>query len=250
MPIVDSDIQFRASADMPWDDADPAGGAIDLTTKVAFTQFSAAARPEIVSDGADTRDVTIVGRLASGVEVTETKALNGTTPVLFDATYERILSVTADAASATRTISVHQGASGTVRVTLEGDNVLTDVVILFGWAKAEASGGSTKVYYEKIFAKNAHATLALLEAVAVLTADPSAKIELGVDPTKDSSLGVADRLTAPAGVTFGDDDVEAAIEDNELLAGEAIGIWLELTLAAGTAPAKTTATVALRGSSI
>lgn len=242
MPIANTDLRFHAAANMPTDEVSTAGGAIDLATLISFTQFSAAARPEIVSDGADTRNVTITGRLASGEPVSETKALNGTTPVLFDATYARIHTVTAASGDAARTVTVAQGASGTVRATLPPD--IEAVRMLF--INAVSDPDAPKVYYEKIFGYNAHATLALLDAKVVLTDDPSGNVEIGIG-TKGGTATITNRLTAPGGVTFVDDDVEAAVPDDVLGAEVGVEVWLELTLPADEPPATTTATVALRG---
>lgn len=243
MPIANTDLQFYAAANMPTDDVSTAGGAIDPVTQVAFDQFSAAARPEIVSDGADTRDITITGRAADGSPLSETLALDGTNPVLFAGTFERIHTVEADAGSASRTVTVAQGTGGTVRAILLPD--IEALRMLFINATSDPS--DPKVYYEKVFGFNAHATLALLAARIVLTDDPSTDIRIGVG-TVDGTATITDRLTEPGGVTWKDDDEDADVPGGVLAAGEAIEVWVELRLAAAAAPAKSTATLALRGS--
>src|SRR4051812_42040991 len=114
MSIISTDLIFYGSASIPTDDVSTSGGAIDTTSRAALTQFSAAAKLALVSDGADTRTAAIVGRLADGTIATEAAlALNGATEVLSVNTYERIHSVTLSATSGARTVTLKQGSGGT-----------------------------------------------------------------------------------------------------------------------------------------
>ncbi len=63
------------------------GTASDDDGSNELTAFAGAAKVALVSDGADTRNVTIVGEV-SGARATETVALNGTTEVLSTNTYD------------------------------------------------------------------------------------------------------------------------------------------------------------------
>src|SRR3954463_12351177 len=95
MSIVATDLIFYSCASVPTDDASLTGGAIDATMRVGGTQLSSAAKLALISDGADTRSVDIVGRLASGAVATETVVLTNAVEVLSVNTYERFLSVKA-----------------------------------------------------------------------------------------------------------------------------------------------------------
>lgn len=243
MPAA-SDLKLYGAASFPEDDVSTAGGAITTTTKLEFTQFSAAAVAELVSNGADTRTVTVVGRLASGALDTEAIVLNGATPVAGAKTWERILKVTTTS-DAARTVDLRQGVSGTVRLQILP--LITKVIALFKDSTSE-TGVATR--YEKGHFKNQHATTALLAASVKLTGDPAARCKIGVATAKGDTVTVANRKTAPGGVTFVDDNVAAAVPTDQLGAGENIGVWVEQTLPASDPATKSTVTLELSGSSI
>lgn len=234
------------SAGHPDDDADASGGAIALTAVPLEAQFSAAARPEIDSDNAgDDAEVTIVGRSASGAVISEMKALNGTSAVLFDATFERIQSISLNGAAA-GSVTVAQGTGGTVRHTFIAGE--TSASIFFRNAVAEVSGGDPVLRYEKHFWRNQDATKALLDAEVELTADPTDRFEIALDATQGASTSVANRLAAPGGLTFVDDGVAQAVPDDDLATETGIGVWVKQTLPAGAAAAKLTFTTQITGS--
>lgn len=80
-----------------------------------LTALSANAQIQIVSDGADTRSVTLVGENASGARITETIVLTGTTPVLSTNTFSKLYLAYVTVVDASRSIVVKEGAGGTVR---------------------------------------------------------------------------------------------------------------------------------------
>lgn len=233
MPVASSDLVLYGAASRPVDDASTVGGAIAATVRFLDAQFSAAARPEIVSTAAgDTMNVTITGRLADGSIVTEVKALNGTTPVLFDATFERLHSVVAASAVA-GTVTVKQGTGGTTRHTLAAGE--TEALM---WFRRAVSDSSPVTRHEKGHVRNNHGSLALTAATVRLTADAGDLYRIGIDPSQNSSLSATNRLTAPAGVTFVDDAVDINVSGTDLGSGDAIGVWAEQTLGADEAPGK------------
>jgi hypothetical protein len=244
MAILTTDLVFFGSASRVSDDTSTTGGAIDLTDRPEFTQFSAAARPEVVSDGADTRNVTIEGRNAAGAIITETNALNGTTPVLFAATYERILTVTIASSSGTRIVLVKEGASGTTRVTI-GLNETSRTAMF----RRSASAAGIVIRYVKVFGRNGHATLTLNSAAVKLTADPDARIRIGLPAAINDTATIANRVTAPASVSFVDDNVSQGVPGGVLAAGDKIGVWVEQNLPANDPARKSTATLELSGTS-
>lgn len=105
------------------DDTNAAGGAL--------TQWSANAILQALSDGADTRTLTIHGLNSLGVPTTEDIVLNGTTPVNSTTTWSIIYGVYASALSGSRTVTVKQAAAGTVRGTIP-----TSLVSLWVWVTA------------------------------------------------------------------------------------------------------------------
>jgi hypothetical protein len=109
-------------------------------------------------------------------------------------------------------------------------------------AVANAIGGLTKKYYEKVFFENTHDTLDLTSAVVSEASDPGADIAFGVVATLDDSGGNGggnNRQVAPAGITFNSSDKDVA-NGGSLTAGAAQGTWLELTLLGGAAAQNTT----------
>lgn len=243
MPAA-ADLKLYGAASFPEDDVSTAGGAISTTTKLEFTQFSAAAVAELVSDGADVRTVTVAGRLASGVLDTEAIVLTGAVAVAGAKTWERILKATTTS-DAARTVDLRQGVAGAVR--LQVLPLITKVIALFKDSTSE-TGVATR--YEKGHFKNQHATTALTAAVVKLTADPAARCKIGVHTSKGDTVTIANRKTAPAGITFVDDNVAAAVPTNALGAGENIGVWIEQTLPGSDPATKSTFTLQLSGSSI
>jgi hypothetical protein len=189
--------------------------------------------------------VTIEGRNAAGVILSEANALNGTTPVLFAGTYERILTVTIASASGTRTVQVKQGAGGTVRATI-GINETSRTAFF----RRSASESGIVIRYEKEFVKNTHGSLTLNSAVLKLTADPDARIRMGGAPSVNDTATVTNRKTAPASVTFVDDNVSQAVPGGILAAADRIGVWIEQNLSAADAPHRTTFTVEISGTSV
>jgi hypothetical protein len=245
MSILTTELVLYSSANMPTADTGTSGGAIDTASRPELTQFAAPAIAQVVSDGADVRTVTVTGRLASGIIDTEVLTLNGTTPVSGAKTWERILKLVASATSGTRTISVKEGAGGTVRATISVNE--TTRLIMFYDSASSPTGSSAR--YEKTFFKNNNGTLALTGATVSLTADPAARIKIALAAAKGDSGSVAARTTSP-GLTFVDDNVSQTVPTGNLAAGENIGVWAEQTLPTSDPAAKSTFTLTLAGSSI
>lgn len=119
-------------------------------------------------------------------------------------------------------------------------------------AAADAPGGQAREYYDKVFFRNTHATLALTSAVVRELSDPSGLITFGLAATlNDTGTNGAgnNRRVAPTGVTF--DNLDKAVPNaGSLSPGAAIGVWLKLSLAAGAAAQKTTYQLRLEGNTI
>ena len=111
------------------DDADGAQGNMSA--------FSANAVVAVVSDGADTRQVTIVGEDASGNRQTETLTLNGTTEVVGSLTCSKLYGAYVNSLSGSRSVTIRQGSGGTSRGTIGINKKVS-----FIWYGKRYSGGS------------------------------------------------------------------------------------------------------------
>lgn len=331
MSVAISDLKIYGSATMPDDDTTTQiGGAIDTQKKIELNDISASGNIQIVSSAAGdtTQTVATTGRDATGVQISETKTLNGTTvvPMTAQTTWERLLkavksatttgdvaveAVTADRSNTAQGggtdaqgnpyIDLDAGASGSddayngkvIRLT-GGTGVaqIRQIVDYVGSSKrayvnrtwttapdatstfkvspgmvfdkspaevlqvrrpfynAAAPATGTRKYYEKLFFKNTHATLALTSAVIKEASDPSGKIAFMLPATLDDTGNNGagnNRQVAPSG-TFNSSDKNVANSQNHT-AGAAQGTWIELSLAAGDAATKTTYTLREEGTS-
>ena len=126
---------------------------------------------------------------------------------------------------------------GAIDTTNEITGVLGEV---FNDLESDEAGGVTYYQYRKVFFKNTSTTSNLENAKIWILSDPENQVTIALEPTKNGNDQSANRITAPVGYTF----VEAQDEDNALILpgnghlenGEAIGVWLKLTLAAGLPP--------------
>lgn len=245
MPIISAELKKYQAASMPEDDVSVSGGAISLAGHLEMTQLAANDAVGVVSDGADTRTITITGRNAAGAIVSEALVLTGAVRVAGAQVFERILKVVASAADGARSVVVDRNTGGAVVSTL-GPNITSSRVLFY----ESASEASPTTRYEKEFWKNENATLTLNNATLKLTADPSTKVLIGADTAKGASVSVANRKTAPPGVTFVDDNIDAVIPGGILAAAENIGIWIRLDLGASDAALKTSFTTTLAGTTV
>lgn len=83
-----------------------------------MTVFSANAVVAVVSDGADIRQITVVGEDATGNRQTETLNLNGNTEVVGALTFSKLYAAYASALSGARTVTIRQGSGGATRGTI------------------------------------------------------------------------------------------------------------------------------------
>ncbi len=103
-----------------------------------MSAFGANAVVAIVSDGADTRQVTVSGiRASDGVFVSETLTLTGTTEVVGAVTFSKLLRAYVSALDAARIVTIRQGTGGTTRGTIGLNKKIS-----FVWMGKTISGGS------------------------------------------------------------------------------------------------------------
>ncbi len=247
MSIIAAELLALQSANHAEDDVSTQGGAISATGKVEFTQLAANDDIEAVSSNAgDTMNLTITARSVAGAIVSELKALNGTTAVIFSTigVVERFLKALL-ASAAAGTITIRRSVGGATIATLEPGLLRTRIFFY-----DSASGASQKILFEKFFFKNTNGTLTLTSATLKLTADPAAVIRIGGAPSVDDSATISNRLAVPASVTFVDDNVSQNLPSSALAAGSAIGVWVEMTLAANNAPIRNTFSSQLAGTTV
>ncbi len=125
---------------------------------------------------------------------------------------------------------------------IDTDNEILGVVgEVFNDLESDEAGGVTYYQYRKVFFKNTSATSNLENAKIWILSDPENQVTMALEEVKNGNDQSANRITAPVGYTF----VEAQDEANALLVpgtgnilenGEAIGVWLKLTLPAGLPP--------------
>ncbi len=242
MAITTAELVLYLSTNRPLDDATTSGGSIaggaTPTHRPLDTELSANAVAAVVSDGADTRTIRVTGRLATGVIDTEDLVLNGTNEVVGSKTWERWLKIDVQVggASGTRTVSVKQGSGGTTRHQIL-PNELGAQRLFYN----SASATSAVTRYEKVHFKNGNGSLTLTSASVKIPSggDPSSRMRIGCDSAgPDSSASVTNRVSAPAGVTFVDDNVSQSVPGGgNVAAGSNIGIWAEQALLApGSVP--------------
>lgn len=257
MPVASTDIIAFCSTNMPEANTTASGGAIDTTCKAIFTDISAADTVEALSSsGSDTtQTVTVTGRDASGIIVTDTMALNGTSTIsgASATSFSRILKITMSG-TAVGTVTVRKASDDVTIATLEAG--ITKVRRLFYDSSAEASDGGTRQFYEKIFIKNTHGTLAVTNAVVSEYADPTPDyVTFALASGLNDISQVSGRLNpyfgnGPTGIASGSfDNSDKVPSGGNLGPGSGIGVWLRLQLPAGASPTGTTYTVRLAGQS-
>ena len=237
MPVAPSDLIPYAAVGRPWDEVSQAGGAMDPTTRVTFDPLAASDELEVVSDDNDDDDqeVTVYARAVNGQIVSQTVTLDGTTPVAFNTlgVVERVLSIELDSAADGNVTVRRDGDAGDVAVIPPGERGVTRMFV-----GAISSPDAGKVYYEKFFWYNSHASLAALGAIiSEQSGGAAALIDFALEAAKDGSQSIADRLTEPSGSLTFDSDPKAVV-GGDLEEETAQGVWVRLTLAQGNAPVK------------
>jgi hypothetical protein len=129
-------------------------------------------------------------------------------------------------------------------------NPVTAITRCFGTAAADVPGGSSRTFYEKIFAVNTNSTIALTgAAIEVLSETPSLPsgtlLDLALCKALNDTATTANRQTLPtngdsSALTFVTQPLPISVIaspgslPNGNAAADAQGMWLRLTLPAGT----------------
>ena len=103
-------------------------------------------------------------------------------------------------------------------------------------------------FYDKVFFKNTHATISLTAAVVAELTDPSGLIAFALAAALNDSTnnGGGTRLTHTGGLTFNSSSKNVP-SGQVLAAGDRIGVWLKLSLAAGQVATLTSYVPQLQG---
>ena len=246
--IIASELIAYLCANLPEEDVSPGGGGIDATDIVSMSQLAAPDKVAFTSDTVgDVRTVTITGRDATGVMVSEVVNLNGTTRVVSANIYDRIAKVVLSAGDANKVVTMTRNDVGTyTSLCILGKNIVHARMLFIN----AISGPSPVTRYAKMFWRNTNPTLTLLSAQMTLTADPQAVTQMGCATSLNDTDSIANRLAAPAGITFVGVNVSQNLPTGLLPSGSQVGVWISQSLAAGNAAFKNTFTTQLVGATI
>lgn len=244
MSISAGELVFYNALDMTVDSVSTTGGAIDTLRRPDFTQIGGSAEKidvKSANSGDTTQTVTITGRLADGSLASETLSLNGTTTVTSTNTYQRLLKAELSATcTGNVTVSGHT-SSTTFRIIPAGERGFQAI-----FQQLASSAGSATDWYEKFFIKNTDGTLALTSSTVSINSDPQGVFKFGLAGSLNDSATTTNRTTAPGGITFATTTANVPNSQN-LSSGSAIGVWMNLHLAAGNAAIESTVTMEIDG---
>lgn len=225
--MIADDIVIYAPLLLPNDDTSLVGGAVDTSRRILFDiALGTSAQLEAVSDSAFdvTQTLNLRVRLPDLSTRSQIVVLNGTTPVAFDllGTVDRVLEARLSAVCAGSVTVRALSGGATVGVIPPGER---GFVANFRNANPASVA---KTYHEPVFVRNNHAQDTLSVVQITEQADPSGFVDFAVTGQLDDEVTIANRLTAPSGLTF----------DNLLKTGPNIGpgqalkVWLRLNLPA------------------
>lgn len=253
MAIADADIVLYCSTSMPEDDTSTNGGAIDPDVRGLLTDLSVDDDLEALSSSASdtSQTLTVRVRKPSGAIASQTITMNGTSAVALSSLSSGgdprdIVSAVLSGDCVGNVTLRRGGNAGDIQVIPAGERGFRR-----GFLKAKSSPSGAKDYYEKYFLKNNHATLALLNAAVVESADPTSKFTFCLAAAVNGSVTTANRLTAPGASDLLDPDTfdgsSKAVPGTDLAAGAAIGVWVKLALLQNDDPIDSSYTLQMSG---
>lgn len=207
--------------------------AVDMGNRTSTRRFTISAEIasppqalEVLSSNAGdtTQKIDMRGWSNLGVlDVTGQKTLNGTTSVGIDGSWYRVTRLQVDAVTA-GLITLRIAGGGATIATIDSNISYAGLFAQRMFVAAFSSAaGITR--YDKMFWVNRHASLTALNPTYRLTADPKTRIRQGVHPTANDTTNITNRVTAPGGVTFVDDNIDQTGSD--LPASSDQGLWIE-----------------------
>jgi len=257
MAVGASDLVLVGCANHAEDDASAQGGAISKGKLLFFStgDISAVDEIEVLADDAISATITITGRSAVGAQITEAVVFAGETgPKTTTLAFERVekVRVTGGALPADATVTLMKEAGDVEILKLYGSSVspsgtaVTQVRKMFLGAAIPVSGSNT--YYEKAYWLNAHDVDALTSPRVKEFADPVGVFSFALETAADGSTSIANRLTAPTGLSF--DSADKDFSPGTLAAGSAIPVWVKLVLSSALSPAKSYVTLRCEGETL
>lgn len=250
MAVVAADLMVIGAANMAEDDTSLQGGARAQGIKMVFAADMAGTdQIELLSSSASDVDqqYDVVGKDGAGSDVTENLKLTGTTPVVTTASYERINKVVRTTGSAlVGVVTVREAVSDVAKLTLEDATSsktgaeVTEVRKMFINLVVP---GTTDKFYEKVFYHNGNAATTLTSANVQLSdaSDPAdTDIRQAIEDALNETATSTNRLTAPTGPTFVDNQVNQQVVDGNHTAGDSIGVWIEIEVQSTASAAKNT----------
>lgn len=247
-------MKWRLAANRPIDNTSASGGAVDLTMRwPAHSETDSLGGGSgdtldfVSTSAADTQNVTIIGKDADGLWVTEVVALTGTGHVQSANSYLHIRRIElASAAAGAVTVAEYNSADPQTLFTIPvGEKGVSH---LFLYLDAEELGGSPVVAYEKVFLVPSAASYSGVKVYMPTDEDGELALDLEMATAATVTEGTeqtTNRLTAPTGgssYSWADHASLAAAhtagdaEDGNLTDGEEQGIWVRCTMAAGAEP--------------
>lgn len=252
MPLSASDIKVYGAASRAEANGVTQGGIIDATCRYVFddTTFANTLNDKLnmrSTDATDNATIWAYGRDAGGVIVSGVHTLVGNAISSGTVTFERIMKIVSTAGSKNGTVTVSGQTTGTLLVLIESG--VTELRRAFWNVSADAAGGSSRDFYEKIFVKNNHATLALLSGTIKESGDSTTYVTFALESGMNTNTSVATRLNVGPDNCTAFDNNDKALPYTNLLAGSGAPVWMKLSLAAGTPANKGTWTLNITGSS-
>jgi hypothetical protein len=154
-----------------------------------------------------------------------------------------------------------------IHFQLSGGASNADPLVALGGAKSSVVAGSNffdnidaatglagQVDYRCVYVSNVHGSLTLIGAVAWLltntaSTDTTIDIGIGTSALNATEQTIANKLTAPSGVTFGPAASKGAgLALGDIPAGGSRAVWFRRTVNAGAAASNDTATPRVEGS--
>jgi len=235
------DIRIYGCTNHAEDDVSTQGGAIDTTVILAFDE------PLFANELNDTLDVvsgsssdttqtlTITGKNSSGTIISEVLNLNGTTKVSGTKVFQIILKVVCSG-SHVGDITISRNSDGRAVGTLLGTNnapgATAELTLRRPFYDASIPTSGTQKYYEKVFIKN-NSSGTYYGVTVTESSDPIGSHAFDLESAQNDTNTVANRLTKPTTTLGTFDGSQKNVPGTNLNGGQAIGVWLELTLTAG-----------------
>lgn len=237
-------------------------GDVAIISDTAVVTGTAQAGAAATSSASAT--ITLASGQGASVAIDQILRITNNSPSGVQNQLRRIVAIVGDVVSVNRdwsTVPTSATTYGVYRGMLFDilPNPVTQVRRAFYGVASDIPGGSTRTFYEKIFAMNTNTATALTAASIEKYTDPSAgTLDFALTNALNDTATIANRQTAPSsGITAfssGAAPQSIAVPSPANLpngaapnAAGAQGVWLRLALTAGLAPAKTASSFAVLG---